>query len=373
MTAQEQLLEAPPTEAGQLDAFITYARSGGGIRFVDDLTDDLTARGKSVWVDRQDIEAAAEWRGRISRAIESAKALLFILSPESLLSTECGRELEIATQTQKLIVPVVFKDVDPEALPPVLADRNWIFFRDSDDRAVAMDQIVQALEFDLEWRDLHTRLEVRAHEWSNANSDDSYLLRGTDLRRAENWHAERASHNELPTDVQVSYIGASTRAAARRQRRIIIGVGAALVVSILLSIVAVVKSIDATDSAYRSQSVAMAAQSSSLLSTNLPLGILVAIEARNRADTQQAINALATAASEPLLTTKQVQASGYVETLAFSPDGKTLASGGDAGNLILDNLNSGRTTKVRDGNDVYSVAFSPDGPRRCKRQRFRRA
>jgi WD40 repeat protein len=361
LTGEADSLEESPTEAGRIDAFVTYARGGGGSLFVDRLVDDLAARGKTVWVDRQDIEAAAEWRTRIGRAIASAKALIFIVSPESAESAECQRELELAGDTGKLIVPVVFKHVNPELLPQPVADRNWIFLTEGDDRSAGLDQVVEALESDLEWRDRHTRLVVRAQEWDARGKDSSYLLRGLDLRHAEDWYAERTGHKEQPTELQASYIVASRRAASNRQRRTIVGVSMALVVSLILSVVAVVKSIQATNTARQSQSIAMAAESAKLMSTNLPLGILVAIEARNRAPTQQAIDALGTAASEPLVMAAQAQRSGYLNAVAFSPDGKTLVTGGDAGKLVVINRANGRMAKVSDGNSVYSVAFSPDG------------
>ena len=52
-----------------------------------------------------------------------------------------------------------------------------------------------------------------------------------------------------------------------------------------------------------------------------------------------------------------------VRALSFSPDGRTLASGGDDRNLILWELRSGKATLTFKTSDttITSLAFSPDG------------
>ncbi|WP_414622747.1 WD40 repeat domain-containing protein, partial [Calothrix sp. CCY 0018] len=53
----------------------------------------------------------------------------------------------------------------------------------------------------------------------------------------------------------------------------------------------------------------------------------------------------------------------YVNSVAFSPDGKTLASGSWDKTIKLWNISSGKIISTLDGHQSYvnSVAFSPDG------------
>ena len=390
----------PPEEPGQFDAFISYARRPEDIQFVDELTSDLTRRGKNVWVDRNDIEPASDWRARIQRGIASARSLIFVISPQSVSSEECRNELLTALAANKRVIPVVIRDVDQEELPEGLAIYNWVFCRNTLEEPSAFEDIIEALDSDLDWRDFHTRLSVRANEWLASDRDRSFLLRGKDLQRAESWYEAKDSHVEQPTTSQSQYIVTSRAAATRRTCRLLVVVLVALVASIGLSIYALIQRSHATAQAHRAESVAVAGEATQQLPS--PFGILLSLESYRLSPTQQAINAIADATAQSVkgifdisggvagttavtfAPTSQVVLSGtdsghvvgtnlatgksfevmrnvgVVISVALSNDHKWLAVSNDAGDAFLDNLNTGGVTKISDGSDAVEVAISPN-------------
>jgi hypothetical protein len=253
--------EAPPTKTDRLDAFISYARRPHDREFVDWLSGELRQRGKQIWLDRSNIEPAADWRTRITKGIEQANAFIFVISPDSARSGECAKELEIAVGGHKRIIPVMFRPVPGNSLPTALTRPNWISFEDDADRAHGVDELIEALESDLAWRDLSTRIAGRAQEWLDSAKNSSFLLRGSDLRAAESWYEEKEGHKEQPTDKQYQYLAASRKGAARRQRSLLGGVTFALVVAIVLSAIALLQRDKAIANQHVAQSGQLAAES----------------------------------------------------------------------------------------------------------------
>jgi hypothetical protein len=228
------------TAGARFDAFVSYRRIAADMAFVDRLQQALAGRGKSVWLDRAKIEPASDWSQRISRGIAAAKAFIFVITPESVVSAECLREIELAAQQHKLIIPVVLRDVGVgQVLPEALSRPNWIFFRGGHDDAHALGDVIQALDEDLDWRDAHARLGVRTKEWADAQRDKSFLLRGSDLRSAEEWLGQAAAHTKTPPTLQqTEYILASRKAAVRTQRTWRGALSVGLVISLALTVFA---------------------------------------------------------------------------------------------------------------------------------------
>ena len=221
------------------EVFISYSRKDK--EFVRRLDEELKARGREAWVDWDDIRPAEEFMQAIYAAIESADTFIFVLTPNSIASPVCGQELAQAARHNKRLIPVVAQEVEETKVPEALAKLNWIFCRESDDFEAETGKLIQALDTDLEWVRAHTRLLTRAVEWEAKGKNNSFTLRGDDLRDAERWLTQAGTEKERqPTALQTEYIIASRKAAARRQRITLGAVGFGAVVAVVLAIVATV-------------------------------------------------------------------------------------------------------------------------------------
>jgi hypothetical protein len=135
------------------DVFISYSRRDQD--FVEGtLLSALTKRDKAVWIDLYAIPPASDWRERVLAGVAAANALVFVLSPDSLASPVCTEELARALELNKRIIPVLRREIAGAPLPPELARSNWVYLRHEDDPDRGIALVVEALETDLQWREV---------------------------------------------------------------------------------------------------------------------------------------------------------------------------------------------------------------------------
>jgi WD40 repeat protein len=257
--------------------FISYSRRDKG--FVERLHDALAAREYDVWVDWEDIPPSAEWFEEIRAGVRNADGFIYVISPDSVASEVCTRELGNAVDQNKRIVPVVCREPDGAAVPEQAAALNWVFLRVDDDFDAGVEQLVSALETDLEHVRTHTRLGVAAARWESSDHDRSLLLRGSDLTAAEAWLVAGAGKQPEATQLQRQFVLSSRQAASRRQRATIGAVSVALAVAIVLAVVALVQ----RSTAIHERNVAYARQLDANAQAKYPsdpeLSVLLAVKA----------------------------------------------------------------------------------------------
>jgi adenylate cyclase len=93
------------------DIFISYSSKDRAQ--ADQLSELLRSAGLSVWIDQDGIEVATSWSREIVQAINDCKAFVVLLSPSSLGSHNVMKEVSLASEKRKKILPL---DLEPVTL-----------------------------------------------------------------------------------------------------------------------------------------------------------------------------------------------------------------------------------------------------------------
>jgi TIR domain len=158
--------------------FISYAREDRA--FVQELASSLSSDGRQVRTD-WDIPAGAQWETEVDAAIEASDGLVFVLTPDSVASKQCAREIERARVSGKRCLPVLLKPVEGLPLAPYVASSNWLIEVNYRNLSELAEAIREAADTDLDWLKEHTRWLSRAAEWERNKKKSAFLLRGEPL------------------------------------------------------------------------------------------------------------------------------------------------------------------------------------------------
>jgi len=344
--------------------FISYAREDQD--FVRKLYDALLKRGRDAWVDWE-IFPSADWMREIRSAIDAAPAVICLISPDSIGSPICRQELDHALAQNKRLIPIQCRGVDAAEVEEPLRKLNWIQILDPGEIDAKVDQLIEVMDADLDWVSAHARLLTRAQDWEANARDRSFLLGGNDLKESERWLAVIGDDRmPRPTALQVQFVIASRRAETTRQRYILASVGAAFVVTAGLAVYAVIQSRIADHQRDVAVSRLVAAQSlknSTEPPVRLDLALLLAVAAREIQPTLEAQDSLFGALIGTNRVRRFVHAQDTLVSLSVSPDGRTIATGGFHGGIVLWDTETlePRATLQQGKGVVESVSFSPDG------------
>jgi|GEM_PF-1177914 len=205
---------------GQLgtDVFISYSRKDGD--FARQLNFALQKAGKTVWFDQESIATGVDFEAELYKGIDRTDNFIFIVSPDSVNSEYCEREVNYASLHCKRILTILARDTNPADIPEVLQKINWIDFIN----VPFVDQfpeLVQAIELDQAHTHQHTLFQQRATEWESSKKNQDYLLNHSACEKAEEWlkEAKDENKNPAPTEIQQEHIVESRNVIEHKQKK----------------------------------------------------------------------------------------------------------------------------------------------------------
>lgn len=199
----------------KLKVFVSYSRKDKD--FVVWFSDALQAQDVNVFRDLDDILPTEEWWPRIEKLITAADTVVFVVSPDSVSSEICTREIAVCEKLNKRIAPIVLREVAGHLLPSSLAKLNQVFFTARHEYDQALATLAAALRLDIGWIREHTRIGELAMRWDSRGRTGG-LLEGDDLIEAEAWRDRRPKSAPPLTELQRAFIERSRQAASDRAK-----------------------------------------------------------------------------------------------------------------------------------------------------------
>ena len=224
------------------DAFISYGRADSK-DFALKLQTSLNKHGLEVWFDFNDIPLGVDFQNQIDDGIEKADIFLFVISPHSINSPYCLKEIELAIKCNKRIIPLLHVDEinretwlsrypngslqDWEAyktqgkhtsfvnMHPTIGKINWVYFQeDKNDFDKSLADLIDLLGLHRDYVQQHTRFLNKALEWERNQKQTRYLLTGEEKQKAQAWLKIRFKDSQppcLPSDLHCEYITESIK------------------------------------------------------------------------------------------------------------------------------------------------------------------
>lgn len=197
--------------------FVSYSRKD--INFAGKIVLALAEEKLDTWIDWKSIPKGEEWEQEIYRGIEGADAFLFLISPDSVRSRMCRKEIRHAVRNNKRIIPIVIHIADDKIPHDIskIKKPNWIYCQEGiDDFNTAIAQTVNTIHTDYKWLRFHNETQNKALEWKQNNYEPSYLLFSKELEETEITIAVNEDKDPAPTDLVNQYLAESRKAEDER-------------------------------------------------------------------------------------------------------------------------------------------------------------
>jgi hypothetical protein len=195
------------------DAFISYSRRN--LDFARRVYTALSNKELDIWFDQNDIPLAVDFQHQIDEGIQKADNFIFIISPASIQSAYCAKEVNLAVACGKRIIPILYEMPTNEEMRYMdknIEKLNWIYMREGQDNfAEQIAGLLSVMESFKDYTKTHTKLLNKAIEWQENRKNHKFLLVNTDRKEAEQWLLQDFSDQApcVPSEIMCEYISES--------------------------------------------------------------------------------------------------------------------------------------------------------------------
>lgn len=136
----------------QKDVFISYSRKDQEI--TDLICQYLDKYGITYWIDRESIHHGNNFKVEIIEAIQTSKVLLFVSSFNSNKSPNTVKEVSIAENYGKVVIPIRIDDsAYDKSLEYDLCNRDWMNFQEDVDYDASAKKLYENIKFYIDRED----------------------------------------------------------------------------------------------------------------------------------------------------------------------------------------------------------------------------
>ncbi len=202
-------------DTGHHDAFISYGRRES-LHFSNSIGNRLSEKGFNIFRDLNEIPLIVESEEYIMKNILNSDNFIYIVSPNTVRSEYCNRELEFAIKYNKRIIPVIHRELGPDSsfLDDIVAKKQMIDISSPQNNiAEVVDDIIKVIERDQAYVKAHSTYLFQAKDWDFNGRKQSDLLYGSERKEATLW-LEKKSEELVPLRLQSEFIEASKNISA---------------------------------------------------------------------------------------------------------------------------------------------------------------
>lgn len=192
------------------DAFLSFGRQGN-MDFANTIANRLSEKGYEVFHDMNDIPMMVENEEAIFSNIIRSDNFIYIISPNTVRSEYCSKELEFALKFNKRIIPILYHELqhESEMLDGIVAKKPMLLAPKHNASIDPMiDEITKIIESSRAYVHKHSEYLFKARKWNAHGRSQAFLLYGKERNEAIEWLEEKNDQMK-PLQLHEEFIQAS--------------------------------------------------------------------------------------------------------------------------------------------------------------------